>query len=158
MIEYRTGNLLEQEDVDVIIHGANLHSTMGAGLALQIKNKYPEAALADREFKNKELGTFSFAKCADGKIVVNLYGQEGIGNDGEPLNRNARYDAIFDALFKLKKAIEARSPERKKLRLGIPKNLGCGLAGGAWRIVNAIIEEVFLDSEIEVSIVEYVPN
>lgn len=40
------------------------------------------------------------------------------------------------------------------LKLGLTE-IGCGLAGGNWHIVKAIIEDVFQDSDVEVTIYEY---
>ena len=41
MIEYIEGDLLKT-NVEVIIHQTNCKGVMGAGIALQIKNNYPE--------------------------------------------------------------------------------------------------------------------
>jgi len=40
MIEFVTGNILAA-DVEASVNPANAHGVMGAGLALQFKNKYP---------------------------------------------------------------------------------------------------------------------
>jgi O-acetyl-ADP-ribose deacetylase (regulator of RNase III) len=40
MIEFVTGNILAA-DVEAVVNPANAHGVMGAGLALQFKNKYP---------------------------------------------------------------------------------------------------------------------
>ena len=40
MIEFLTGNILAA-DVEAVVNPANAHGVMGAGLALQFKNKYP---------------------------------------------------------------------------------------------------------------------
>ena len=44
------GNLLNsfEKDFNVILHGCNCFSTMGAGIAKQIAEKYPEAYRADK--------------------------------------------------------------------------------------------------------------
>ena len=40
MIEFVSGNILAA-DVEAVVNPANAHGVMGAGLALQFKNKYP---------------------------------------------------------------------------------------------------------------------
>ena len=39
--------------------------------------------------------------------------------------------------------------------VGLPYGISCGLAGGNWKIIKAIIEDIFLDSTIECYIVKY---
>lgn len=39
--------------------------------------------------------------------------------------------------------------------LGLPYGISCGLAGGNWGIIKAMIEDVFIDSSIETYIVKY---
>jgi hypothetical protein len=39
-----------------------------------------------------------------------------------------------------------------------PYNIGCGLGGGSWKIINSIIEEVFSVSGINLSIYKYEPK
>lgn len=41
MIEYRTGDLFAQDDVDAIGHGVNCRGVMGGGIAKLFKRKYP---------------------------------------------------------------------------------------------------------------------
>ena len=40
MIEFHAGSILAA-DVEAVVNPANAHGVMGAGLALQFKNKYP---------------------------------------------------------------------------------------------------------------------
>ena len=148
------GNLFEGE-MDILAHVSNSYCVMGAGVAKQIKARYPEAYEADLATKglgDNKLGTYSQAVVNGGNLtIVNIYGQVGIGNDGDPLNRNAQYDLLFDALYTL--AIRtAKIRLGEKVVIGVPR-LGCGLAGGSWRIVEAIlltIEEAFPNIEFHV--------
>jgi len=39
--------------------------------------------------------------------------------------------------------------------VGVPYGISCGLAGGNWKIIKAIIEDIFLDSMIECYIVKF---
>jgi O-acetyl-ADP-ribose deacetylase (regulator of RNase III) len=141
------GNLFDGE-YDILAHCANAYCTFGAGVAKQIKQRYPEAYEADlatKDLKDSKLGFYSVTDVNDGKLtIVNIYGQIGIGNDGDPLNRNVQYDLLFDAFYRLAVKITKTRPTENVV-IGVPM-LGCGLAGGVWRIVEAIlltIEEMF---------------
>jgi hypothetical protein len=144
------GNLFDGE-YDILAHVSNSYCVMGAGVAAQIKKRYPEAYEADLATKHLgdcKLGFYSQATVNGGKLtIVNLYGQIGIGNDGDPLNRNAQYDLLFDALYHM--AYDITRPLNRptgNVVIGIPDMMGCGLAGGNRRIVVAIlltIEEMF---------------
>jgi O-acetyl-ADP-ribose deacetylase (regulator of RNase III) len=149
------GNLFDGQ-YDILAHCANTYCTFGAGVAKQIKQRYPEAYEADLATKDlymdSKLGFYSVTDVNDGKLtIVNIYGQIGIGNDGDPLNRNVQYDLLFDAFYRLATQITKTRPAQNVV-IGVPM-LGCGLAGGVWRIVEAIlltIEEMFPHIEFHV--------
>jgi hypothetical protein len=75
------GDLLqmaEDDEFDAIVHGCNCFNAMGKGIALSIKNRWPEVYAADckttKGGRNK-LGTYSFAiRCIDFRPSV-LYAQ-----------------------------------------------------------------------------------
>lgn len=144
---------LTEAPVDIILHCANCHNTMGSGIARAIREKFPEAYAADcatvRADKNK-LGTISVAKIAQPhnqiKWVFNLYGQFTFGSRPREVN----YEAIYTAL----KLAESRITD-KTLKVGIPKNMCCQRAGGDWRIIRAMIDVVFGQSLIDVFICNY---
>jgi O-acetyl-ADP-ribose deacetylase (regulator of RNase III) len=132
------GNLLDMAmngDFDVIIHGCNCFCNMGAGIALQIARRFPEAYEIDKQTeyadKNK-LGTYSFAKIVRNGImfhIVNAYTQYGCGID----RVRCDYDALDTILNKIAFAYNG-------LRIGYPK-IGAGLAGGDWNVIYEIIEK-----------------
>lgn len=141
------GDLLELADTgifDVIIHGCNCFNTMGAGIALQIKNKYPEAYEVDKNtikgHKDK-LGTYTSAQIGN-LTIINAYTQYRPGlND---LSEN--YSAIHNVMKKI--AVDCQGK-----RIGLPF-IGAGLAGGDWNIIKDIIR-VNLDGLIDYTVVEY---
>lgn len=153
MITEVVGNLLDTDKCSVIVHQANLFHTFGAGIAKAIKDKFPEAYEADKRTQHGDLGklgTYSAAKITDSKgtsikFVANLYSQEGVGGQ----DRQTSYDAMVMGLEKLKQRLEMRSDSPT---LGIPFQLGCGLANGNWTIVRAIIESIFATSKVPVFI------
>ena len=158
MIKTIDCNLLES-DSDIIAHCCNCYCTMGAGVALAIKNEYPEAYDADCQTVKgdwKKLGKVSLSVVKDPlthkntniKAIANIYGQHGMGGE-KALN----YDALYNGLVESKKRLK---PTIKSLSL--PYKLGCGLAGGDWRIVEKIIEVVFESATYDVIICKYEPK
>ena len=145
-------NLLECVDIQAFAHQSNAHCTFGSGIALQIKNKYPELYAADCQTKRgdrNKLGTFSWVKCHDGKIGYNCYSQFYYGRD----KRYTDYNAMCDGL----ESIRNHALSIGITKIGLPKFMGCRLGGGSWTIVRAIIEDVFANSPIDIYICNYTP-
>lgn len=150
IIIFKKGDLLKS-DCDIILHQANCQTNMGAGIAKQIKNTFPEAFLADKNFplKQKErFGKFSFAwskneKIKGKKLIVNLYGQIYPGKSYNEKEQQERYNALKNSLnslfFFVKKENEKSG---KTLKIGLPYLMGCDLAGGDWKIVEKILKEL----------------
>jgi O-acetyl-ADP-ribose deacetylase (regulator of RNase III) len=136
MIHEINANLLE-EPLDGIIHQANCMHIMGGGIALRIRNKWPEAYEADLKTPKsdpKKLGTFSVAILPSNFHIFNMYSQFGIG-----FKRETNYTAVVEGLEKIRDF----AIENGLKKLGLPKYMGCRLGGGHWPVVRAIIEEVF---------------
>ena len=139
--------------IDVLCHQANCMCTMGAGIAAEIRQRFPEAYKADCATKKGDLaklGTFS-SVYAEKKnridperplLVVNLYGQFRFGH----LARYTNYEAVARALESLRETLLAGG---KGLVVGIPHKMGCSLAGGDWNVVEAIIHSVFEECPLD---------
>lgn len=154
-MEIVEGNLLNSK-ANHIAHCANCFHIMGAGIAKEIREVYPKAYKADlktkRGDKNK-LGTFSRAFIPnENKWIYNLYGQYDIGcRNGPALD----YKAFEKCLESLKINLEQYTPD---FILGFPWLIGCGLAGGNFKIVQPMIESIFKNVPYEVIWVRYQPN
>ena len=152
-IEYRKGDLLEQKDINFIIHVANCQCVMKAGIALAIAEKYPEAVEADNQTVRgdpSKLGGVSYARGKDDKIIANLYGQFRFGGKERDLN----YEAFYGGLELIHNQIIDSKNKSKVYIVGMPKFIGCGLAGGSWAIVHEMIKDIFGDSKIKLVICE----
>lgn len=146
-------NLLEYP-LDGFGHQCNCFHTMGAGIAAAIKTKYPEAYEADLKFGRRgdtsKLGKFSTVKTYDEKYVYNLYGQYNMGT----WKRQTSYDALCNALT----GVKEHATNNLVKRLGFPRNMGCALGGGDWRVVYALLQSVFEgDDNFEIYICNYTP-
>ena len=120
---------------DLIIHGCNCFCAMGAGIALSIRNHFPEAYEADCRTgagdRNK-LGTFSSATVTRDNhtiIIVNAYTQYHWDGDG----------VLFDYQA-LEKCMRAIKEKFNGMRIGYPK-IGAGLARGDWERIQTIIDK-----------------
>lgn len=139
-------DLFDAGEFDVIVHGCNCFNNMGAGIARQIKQRYPEAWAADKNTikgEKRKLGSYSYSKAIPSKgIVVNAYTQYLPGlND---LNEN--YAAINSVMRKIAVRFEGK-------RIGLPL-IGAGLAGGDWNIIRDIIRNN-LEGIVDYTIVEW---
>lgn len=135
------GDLLEG-DWDVAMHCANPHQVMGSGVAYFLKKKWPEVFQADLDYDvppDEKLGNWSCAALPDKRRVVNLYGQVGVGNNGNPLDRNCRYDYLYDAIYL---SCEALTFLESDIKIGIPYKMASDRAGGSWIIVEAILKDI----------------
>jgi len=149
MIKYIEGDLLKLSDnFDVIGHCANCFCVMGAGIAPQIKHKFPEAYAVDcatTSGDQNKLGTITYTENTT-PTVVNLYGQFDYKG-----RQFGRMDLDYSALRSALAAMKAKFSGKK---FGLPM-VGAGLAGGDWEIIERIIQEE-LNGE-DVTVVKYVP-
>jgi len=101
-----------------------------------------------RGYSKKEslLGSIQFVNCSDGKIIANLFGQEGYGRDKQYTD----YDALRKSLEGLYESVTWSNNILKGKTIAIPYNLGCGLAGGDWNIVYEMIKQVFYNYEVTI--------
>jgi len=151
MIETIDKNIFEH-DAQCIIHQANCHCRMASGIARTISQLYPEAVDADNATivgDSSKLGTFTSAVGKDGKIIYNLYGQFNFGNQ----KRQTHYEAFYRAMDLIHTDIQ----NKKLTTASLPYNIGCGLANGSWRIIDAMIRDIWENSPIVLTICRYNP-
>ncbi len=137
MLKVVTGNLLN-ETKGILVHGVNCRGRMGAGIALELRKKYPQI-YQSYMYKGHGyswspkylLGFVDFVPITDELVIANAFTQEEYGTDSR---RFVSYDAI-DHCF--------ASINQYALKTGLPvkyPKIGAGLAGGCWDIISAIIE------------------
>ena len=165
------GNLIDlanQGHFDVITHGCNCFCTMGAGIAVPMKENFgcDVFPMEHPNYKGdiNKLGTIDYltinlvlnkpikignlnllAPDFGGfpLVVVNSYTQYRYGSnhpDGE--RKPVDYDAITLCMKKINHIFKGKS-------IGLPK-IGCGLARGDWNVVRQIIEREVFDMDVTV--------
>lgn len=137
--------------LDYIVQQVNCKGVMGAGLAKQIRARWPGIYAPYVEIcRNKgtqAMGTmFPYATPDNGPTICNCFAQDGYGRD----RQYTSYEHLRESLRQVKEYasvpkyfLGTRIPES----IGIPHGLGCGLAGGDWSVVYGIINEVFYDCD-----------
>lgn len=150
MIRQRTGDLLDQVDLELIAHQVNCQGKMGAGIAAQLASRYPAMYRCYRRLcvstGTSLMGTFA-AISSDGRVmrlnrlmendpcmVINVFAQRRPGR-----GLMTDYAAFERAFTKLHAEMVARG----YATLGVPHGIGCGLAGGDWDVIYGILERIF---------------
>lgn len=148
-------SLFAEGEFQLIGHGANCQNLMGAGIAAQVRDKYPDAYAVDAEF-HKRLGGQDFKQCpsmaghisvaqvaaGEGKArIANLYTQISTG-------ANASYQFLQRACEELNKYCR----ERSITNVGLPL-IGCGIGG--LDIIAALTIIGACTPDIDVTIVVY---
>jgi len=153
MIKYMDGDILDCKE-DVIVQSVNHQGVMGGGLALQIKNKYPEIMDKYGEYKTfcettkfeniRANGSVAWYHAKDGKRIASIFGQDEYGRR----KRYTDYVSFGNGLYSVK-----NMAMWMEYSLAIPYGIGCGLGGGDWNIILDIIQTTFSFSpEVEVFI------
>lgn len=138
MVNYVKGNLLDS-DCDYICHQVNCRGAMNSGIAKQIRERWPEVyhQYLGRHYRyddpDDQLGDIDIVRTGDEHNIINIYSQ---GDYGYGDARYTSYDAFSDALYEIKLKIPIYAS------IGFPKNIGCGLGGGNWKVISALIEEI----------------
>jgi O-acetyl-ADP-ribose deacetylase (regulator of RNase III) len=114
----------------------NCKGVMGSGLALDIKNKWPEVfssyIRAYHQDKLK-LGKTWIVNVGPNLYIANLVGQKDYGRI--PGRVYTHYNALEECFSKLKNISTRR-------QVYIPYNIGCGSGGGKWRLVYEMIKRI----------------
>lgn len=133
MIRYVTGNLLDS-NMQAIAHGCNCQGVMGAGIAKQIRDRWPNVYEIYRLKHDKmglELGSILPVRTLDDRLVINCMTQSGYGSSNQ---QHVDYDAIASCMA----AMNDRAETWGVTEIGMPR-IGAGLGGGDWERIEDII-------------------
>lgn len=155
MVRYVNGNILSGLDDSqriFICQQVNCQGVMGAGLAKQIRAKWPVVfteykSLCDKNCQKYQLGDCQVVEVDKKICIANIFGQLNYGTD----KRYTSYFAISLGFHKLFNNYWTPSG-RQDLIFRIPYGFGCGLGGGDWDVVSSIIEDAAYQYDMNVEI------
>jgi O-acetyl-ADP-ribose deacetylase (regulator of RNase III) len=158
-IQYTIGDATQPivgDGVRVIAHVCNDIGKWGAGFSGAVGKAYPDVEAfyrAQWKYKKKTpaLGEIQWVFTTLDIAVVNMIAQHRIRDLVNP--KPIRYDALEECLEKLVagcRALEEREdPDKVKVTVHMPR-IGCGLAGGSWNAVGALVEDALWDFDVYV--------
>ncbi len=141
MIEFRTGDILAQQDVEAIVNTVNCVGIMGRGIALQFKNAFPEnfkayqLACEHKEVQPGRMFVFETAKLNGPRYIINF-----------PTKRHWRGKSRMEDIDSGLKALVTEIGARDIRSIAIPP-LGSGLGGLNWEDVRPRIERALAGLE-----------
>ncbi|MFP4515144.1 MAG: macro domain-containing protein [Parcubacteria group bacterium] len=136
----KVGDLLNAEEL-VIMHGCNCQGVMGAGVAKQIKNKWPVVYEKYSQYcpNNDLIGNIQAVDVGD-KLIINAFTQVYYGSK----HRNFNYRKFKVIVRKVKSLC---------LKYGFDKVaipcIGAGLGKGSWSEIRKILESYEVEGEFE---------
>lgn len=146
MIQFKKGNILTVTE-GIIFHGVNCKGVMGSGLALQIREKYPEVYEVYRE-QVREVSFLDEASLLAKVQIVAVSETLEIGNIFSQVHygrvkglRYVSYDALDNAFQTIKASCDKTTP------LHFPR-IGSGLAQGNPAIIQLMIEQHLSDFNV----------
>lgn len=119
----------------IIVHGCNSLGIFGAGIAAQIKSRFPEVFNVYAKH-HRTMGSITFLEVSDGKFIVNGITQKSTGK-----GKQISYDAIEEVFIRavtLQRTIFNDTGE--SLPICFPM-IGAGLGGGNWAVIQTIIDQ-----------------
>lgn len=169
MINYVNGDATDpvvKEGTRIIVHCCNDVGAWGKGFVNALSEKFPRSEAMYREwfrcykddkidlmdepqFPPWKLGSVQFVDVDNNIIVANMIGQHRILLS-HPKLPPIRYDAIKKGLVDVLEF----AFEKGDASIHMPF-IGCGLAGGRWKTIESIVEEVFEDSDIQVYVYRF---
>ena len=131
----------------IIGHQTNCQLVMGAGLAKQIRDKYPHIFTEYKSVMKVLTPTNRLGRCQmvvaippNQLFIANLFGQFHFYPRGK---QHTDYAALAAALHQLQTWRNTFFP---KYSVYLPVGLGCGLAGGDWPTVKTLIQTAIPDA------------
>lgn len=123
----------------VIGHQVNCMGVMGGGLALQIKQRYPQVFHTYAAKRDWILGDCQIVEVDPRLYIANLAGQYDFGRDKQYTDEFALESAIRPA---------RDFADANGFKLYLPYMIGCGLGGGNWDYISERVAEVAPDAII----------
>lgn len=141
------GNILEQNEHNIICQQCNCVTLTSKGLAEQIAKKYPWADIyARRKYNGKNKHSFPGTielNNDSGTVIVHMFGQVFPGRYGS--NRFYEHITLKDGpqerINYFKQCLQHLDNLNLSVPVAMPYKIGCGLAGGNWEIYEKLLQE-----------------
>lgn len=147
MIQYVTGDATTPigSGPKLIVHVTNNSGGWGRGFVLALSRRWrePERRYRERPFEHK-LGLTQFVYINDNLYVANMCAQDGYASRQRPVAID--YSALETCLTYV--ADFCRTGD---FTVHMPR-IGCGLGGGAWRMVEEIINRTLIAEGVQVTV------
>lgn len=142
MIRIVSGNLLDAKE-DIICHQVNCRGVMGSGVAKAIRDRWPDVYRAYKAHVHihapELLGTAFLVPINNHtQAIINLFAQNDYGTHKRQTDYNAFYNCLEDV----------RDSVSRHCSIAFPYGIGCGLGGGSWDVIYAMICDVLGDRDI----------
>lgn len=145
MIYFTEGDIFLTK-CEAIGHGCNLKGTMGKGIALTMRNEYPEMYKIYKSLcvNNRLCGGMNYIHQAWNKIIVNMITQDGY--------YNAKMEYIESCCLKI------INNDYNINSIALPK-IGCGLGRLKWEDVSQLLKDIFSDNKSFICVIyeNYIP-
>ena len=146
MIRYVTGDATRPlgSGPRIIAHVCNDIGAWGAGFVIAVSRRWPQPEADYRAWAERgprHPGAVQFVPVGDQIVVANMIAQRGVGG-ARPL----RYGALYTCLGEV-----AAMAIRTDGSVHMPR-IGCGLAGGSWEMVEALVEESLCERQVPVTV------
>ena len=151
MLKFENGNIVTG-NYPVFCHQVNCKGVMGSGLAKQIRDTYPEVYGKYRQQSalGNNLGQVLAVRTNDNRLCINMYSQDDYGRT----KCHTDYMAFKRCLQKIAALMKSAGMSRFKT-IAFPYGIGCGLAGGDWRIVLKMLQSLADEIQQDVVIVRF---
>ena len=155
IIETEGDMLTNVKQGSILCHQVNCQGVAGAGIAAQIKDKFPGWYESYKQYcdtfehKIDLMGTIHAYNAAPGVIICSIFGQLSYGKDKVQTD----YDALEMALKKIERETAIKNMnDGTGWTVHVPYMMSCGLAGGKWQIVRDMLEYIFGNSPVKLYI------
>lgn len=160
MIKIIDGDLFTT-DARIIAHQVNCQKRMGSGVALQIKNKYPnvydkymqvcsenmlgeiQVVPVNSKWNGYDCGNIAIPH--DEKFVCNMFAQKDYGYDGKLYTD---IGALMKCFIRLNGLVHEKNNNYNST-IAMPYKVGCCRGGADWYEVYKTMECIFIDCDIE---------
>lgn len=150
-----TTPILAEDEYGIIPHVCNNAGGWGAGFVMALSKKWPEPESQYRLGHQKgytQLGANCIVNVAPGLYVANMVAQHSYKSADNP--RPLKYDALVCAMAAVREEAKTLAKTAGKVSIHCPK-FGSDLAGGNWDFITCLIEDIWLEAGIDVTVYEY---